>query len=130
MFTQPWAATDDDERRDHIICYQYRADRAAERCAGSTSKSPPWLPSTSQAKRVPHADRCTKAVNRQLESKAHALSGLKGHITNIKNPTSEFLVDAYHRLFQIEKSFGLVNGGRASWSPVISGQRRPGNVRP
>jgi transposase len=48
----------------------------------------------------------TKTVNRQLEAKAHALAGLKGYVTNL-DATAEFVIDAYHRLFQIEKSFRM-----------------------
>ena len=46
-------------------------------------------------------------MNRELEAKTRALAGIKGYITNIENPTSEFVIDAYHRLFQIEKSFRM-----------------------
>jgi hypothetical protein len=48
----------------------------------------------------------TKTVNRQLETKARALAGLKGYVTNL-DTTAEFVIDAYHRLFLIEKSFGM-----------------------
>jgi hypothetical protein len=52
-------------------------------------------------------------VNRTLEAKARALDGLKGYVTNLAacpdgTPvTAEFVIDAYHRLFQIEKSFRM-----------------------
>jgi hypothetical protein len=52
-------------------------------------------------------------VNRTLEAKARALAGLKGYVTNLAacpdgTPvTAEFVIDAYHRLFQIEKSFQM-----------------------
>jgi transposase len=55
----------------------------------------------------------TKSVNRELEAKARALAGLKGYITNLAacpdgTPvTAEFVIAAYHRLFQIEKSFRM-----------------------
>jgi hypothetical protein len=49
----------------------------------------------------------TKTVNRELEAKARGLAGLKGYVTNIDNPTPEFVIDAYHRLFHIEKSFRM-----------------------
>ena len=51
-------------------------------------------------------------MNRALETKARAVAGLKGYLTNLAacpdgTPvTPEFVVDAYHRLIQIEKSFG------------------------
>jgi transposase len=31
----------------------------------------------------------------------------KGYVTNIDNPTPEFVIDAYHRLWRIEKSFPM-----------------------
>lgn len=49
----------------------------------------------------------TKKVNRTLEAKARALAGIKGYITNLDGVTAEFVIDAYHRLFHIEKSFRM-----------------------
>jgi hypothetical protein len=55
----------------------------------------------------------TRTVNRKLEAKARDLAGLKGYVTNLHacpdgTPiTAEFVIDAYHRLFQIEKSFRM-----------------------
>jgi hypothetical protein len=46
-----------------------------------------------------------KSVNRTLEAKARALAGWKGYVTNLPEPSAEFLIGAYHRLFQIEASF-------------------------
>jgi hypothetical protein len=48
----------------------------------------------------------TKTVNRALEAKARALAGLKGYVTNLE-ATAAFVIDSYHRLFQIEKSFRM-----------------------
>jgi hypothetical protein len=48
-----------------------------------------------------------------LETKARALAGLKGYVTNLATcpdgtpVTAEFVIDAYHRLFQIQKSFRM-----------------------
>jgi transposase len=55
----------------------------------------------------------TRRVNRALEAKARAVAGLKGYVTNLAacpdgTPvTHEFVIDAYHRLIQIEKSFRM-----------------------
>jgi hypothetical protein len=49
----------------------------------------------------------TKTVNRDLETKAHALAGLKGYTTNLNDATAEFVIDAYHHLWRIEKSFRM-----------------------
>jgi hypothetical protein len=55
----------------------------------------------------------TRSVNRELEAKARALAGIKGYVTNLRacpdgTPvTPEFVIGAYHQLFQIEKSFRM-----------------------
>jgi len=52
-------------------------------------------------------------VNRELEDKARALAGIKGYLTNLAacpdgTPvTADFVIGAYHQLFQIEKSFRM-----------------------
>ena len=48
-----------------------------------------------------------RSVNRDLEGKARALAGLKGYVTNLQAPTAEYLMGAYHQLWQIEKSFRM-----------------------
>ncbi|MBR7828489.1 hypothetical protein KDK95_19415 [Actinospica sp. MGRD01-02] len=55
----------------------------------------------------------TRTVNRTLEAKSRALAGLKGYVINLESCpagspiTPEFVIGAYHRLFQIEKSFRM-----------------------
>jgi hypothetical protein len=52
-------------------------------------------------------------VNRELEEKARALAGIKGYVTNLRacpdgTPvTADFVIGAYHRLFEIERSFRM-----------------------
>ena len=46
-------------------------------------------------------------MNRDLEAKARGLAGLKGYTTNLTNQTPEFVIDAYHQLWRIEKSFRM-----------------------
>ena len=48
-----------------------------------------------------------RSVNRELEAKARALAGLKAYITNLPDPTPEFVIGAYGRLWRIEKSFRM-----------------------
>ena len=48
-----------------------------------------------------------KSINRALEAKARALAGIKGYITNIPDPTPEFVIGAYHQLWHIEKAFRM-----------------------
>lgn len=35
------------------------------------------------------------------------MAGWKGYLTNLPSPSAEFVIDAYHRLFQIEASFRM-----------------------
>jgi transposase len=51
--------------------------------------------------------RGTWTINRDLESEARALAGFKAYITNIDNPTPEFVIGAYHQLWRIEKTFRM-----------------------
>jgi hypothetical protein len=52
-------------------------------------------------------------VKRELEEKARALAGIKGYVTNLRacpdgTPvTADFVIGAYHRLFEIERSFRM-----------------------
>jgi hypothetical protein len=54
VFTQPWPATEKQKtsrRRDKVVYYQYKADRAAAPCMGSTSRSPrPSRPSPGRSR--------------------------------------------------------------------------------
>jgi hypothetical protein len=87
IFTQPWPAGTTGNRRDQTIYYQYRADRARRTLRGIDQQ----------------------VVNRQLETKARALAGLKGYATNLDPnvAAAQFVIGAYHQLFQIEKSFRM-----------------------
>jgi transposase len=112
VFCQPWPATAADKRRDQTIYYQYRADRARRTLHGideQVAKAERAVAGKAAVKRnrFIRLHGGTRTVNRELEAKARALAGIKGYITNIENPTSEFVIDAYHRLFQIEKSFRM-----------------------
>jgi hypothetical protein len=58
-------------------------------------------------------DGTAHTVNRELEAKARSLAGLKGYITNLQACpdgtliTADFVIAAYHRLIEIEKSFRM-----------------------
>jgi hypothetical protein len=112
IFTQPWPAGPTDNRRDQVIYYQYKADRARRTLRGideQVAKAEKAVAGKVPVKRnrfIQLTD-ATKTVNRELEAKARALAGLKGYLTNIADPTPEFVIGAYQRLFQIEKSFRM-----------------------
>jgi hypothetical protein len=42
-----------------------------------------------------------------LEAKARGLAGLKGYTTNLTEQTPEFVIDAYHQLWRIQRSFRM-----------------------
>ena len=112
VFTQPWPAGPTDARRDQVIYYQYKADRARRTLRGideQITKAEKAVAGKAPVKRnrfitITGGD---KHVNRTLEAKARALAGIKGYTTNIANPTPEFVIGAYHQLWHIEKAFRM-----------------------
>jgi Transposase DDE domain len=118
IFTQPWPAGPNGGRRDQVIYYQYKADRARRALRGideQISKAEKAVAGDAPVKRnrFIRLSGGTRSVNRELEDKARALAGLKGYVTNLRacpdgTPvTAEFVIGAYHQLFQIEKSFRM-----------------------
>jgi hypothetical protein len=118
VFTQRWPAGPAGGRRDQVIYYQYRHDRARRALRGTgeqVAKAETAIAGRAPIKRnrfIQLSDG-THRVNRQLETKARAQAGIKGYITNLAacpdgTPvTAEFVIAAYHRLFEIEKSFRM-----------------------
>jgi Transposase DDE domain len=112
ILTQPWPAGPADKRRDQVIYYQYKADRARRTLRGideQVAKAEKAVAGKVPVKRnrfikLVGAD---KSVNRTLEAKARALAGLKGYITNVAGATAEFVIGSYHRLYEIEASFRM-----------------------
>lgn len=119
VFVQPWPAGPSDKRRDQVRYYQYKHDRARRTLKGideQVRKAEQAVAGKAAVKRnrfVKLTD-ATKTVNRELEAKARALAGIKGYVTNIADPTPEFVIGAYHQLFQIEKSFRMAKSDLAA----------------
>jgi Transposase DDE domain len=118
IFTQRWPAGPKDTRRDQIIYYQYRPDRARRTLRGideQITKAEKAVAGKTAVKRnrFIQLTGATKSVNRALEAKARALAGLKGYVTNLTacpdGPpvTAEFVIGAYRRLYLIEKAFRM-----------------------
>jgi hypothetical protein len=118
IFTQPWPAGPNGGRRDQVIYYQYRRDRARRTLRGideQVAKAEKAIAGKAAVKRNRFVQLSggTRTVNRELEAKARSLAGLKGYVTNLRacpdgTPvTAEFVIGAYHRLFEIEKSFRM-----------------------
>jgi hypothetical protein len=118
VFTQRWPAGPSSQRRDKVIYYNYKADRARRTLRGideQVAKAEKAVAGKVPVKRnrFIQLDGATKSVNRGLEAKARTLAGLKGYVTNLAacpdgTPvTAEFVIGSYHRLFEIEKSFRM-----------------------
>ncbi len=105
-------------RRDKTIYYQYRAGRGRRTLRGideqvaKAEKAVAGLVPVKRNRFITLAEG-QNTVNRDLEAKARALAGLKGYITNLAacpddTPvTAEFVIDACHRLSEIEESFRM-----------------------
>ena len=118
IFTQPWPAGPNGGRRDQVIYYQYKADRARRTLRGideQVCKAEQAVAGRAPVKRNRFIALSggTRSVNRELETKARALAGLKGYVTNLRacpdgTPViPEFVIGSYHQLFQIERSFRM-----------------------
>jgi Transposase DDE domain len=118
VFIQPWPAGPGGGRRDQVIYYQYRHDRARRTLRGideQVRKAEQAVAGNAPVKRNRFIQLSggTRSVNRELEAKARALAGIKGYVTNLRAcpdgaaVTAEFVVGACHHLFQIEKSFRM-----------------------
>ena len=89
IFTQPWPAGPGGGRRDQVIYYQYKADRARRALRGideQVRKAEQAVAGNAPVKRNRFVQLSggTRKVNRQLEEKARALAGLKGYVTNLR----------------------------------------------
>jgi len=115
ILTQPWPATGREKTRGiphRVIHYQYRADRARRTLRGideQIAKAQKAVDGKAPLKRNRFITLSgeTKAIDRDLEAKARALAGWKGYTTNLTDQTPKFIIDAYHRLWRIEKSFRM-----------------------
>jgi len=118
VFTQPWPAGPSSKRRDQVIYYSYKADRARRTLRGideQVAKAAKAVAGLAPVKRnrFIKLDGTLKSINRDLEQKARDLAGLKGYVTNLQacpdgTPvTPEFVIGSYHELWNIEKSFRM-----------------------
>ena len=118
ILTQPWPAGPKEDRRDQVIYYQYRHDRARRTLRGideQVKKAEQAVNGIAPVKRNRFIQLTggTRSVNRELEAKARALAGIKGYVTNLAacpdgTPvTPEFVIGSYHQLYEIERSFRM-----------------------
>jgi hypothetical protein len=127
VFVQPWPAGPTDNRRDHVFYYQYKADRARRTLKGidtQIAKAEKAVAGKEPVKRnrfIKIVD-AKKSVNRELETKARGLAGLKGYVTNLQDPSPELVIGAYHQLWRIEKSFRMCKHDLAA-RPIYAHKR-------
>lgn len=115
LLTQPWPATSGEKARgipDRVVYYQYRHDRARRTLRGideQVAKAQRAVDGQAPVKRNRFIKLAgaTKSVNRDLETKVRALAGWKGYTTNLTGQSAQFVIDAYHQLWRIEKSFRM-----------------------
>ena len=112
ILTQPWARGPSGAQQTETIYYQYRADRARRSLRGideQVRKAADAVAGKTAVKRnrFVRLEGGSKSVNRELEAKTRTLAGWKAYITNLPNPTPEYVIGAYHQLWQIEKSFRM-----------------------
>jgi hypothetical protein len=72
-------------RQAQPAAHEPRKPRDRTRCGGAPVWSPEW----------------------SVRAKARALAGLKGYVTILEAPTAEYVIGAYHQLWQIENSFRM-----------------------
>jgi hypothetical protein len=115
VFTQPWPATPvqkENGRRDKVTYYRYKADSARRSLHGidtQIGKAERAVAGKEPVKRNRFVKLTggDKTINRELEAKARAVAGLKAYITNVVDPSPEFVIGAYHQLWHVEKSFRM-----------------------
>ena len=96
--------------RDRVIHYRYRADSARRSLRGiqtQIEKAEKAVAGKTAVKRNRFVQLAggTRSVNRDLETKAKTLAGWKGYATNVVDESPEFVTNAYHQLWHVEKSF-------------------------
>lgn len=115
ILTQPWPSSTSEKGRavpDRVIHYQYRADRARRTLRGidqQVAKAQRAVDGKASVKRNRYIQLtgATKNINRTLEAKTRALAGWKGYTTNLTGKPATFIIEAYHRLWRIEKAFRM-----------------------
>ena len=96
---------------DHRVVYQYREKRAAldrRNIAKQIAKAEKIVSGTTVATKAKFLTVTTKEkhLNQVLITKARALAGVKGYVTNLDRPDRE-IIAIYHQLWNVEASFRM-----------------------
>ena len=111
IFESSIVVTIDGKRTTRRVVYQYRQKRAALDLANidkTLFKAQKIVDKKADIKRnrflkITGANR---EINEKLVNEARRKAGIKGYVTNLNIPAKQ-VIDAYHSLFQIEKSFRM-----------------------
>jgi transposase len=102
----------DTKKDDYRIIYQYREKRARldiKNIETQITKAKRMVSGDAPLKRNRFVsfESTKKILNKNLIDKAYALAGIKGYVTNLNLPPQK-IINAYHRLFEVEASFRMV----------------------
>jgi len=110
VFTQPWpAGTRADEIRSSTTSTKLTgaSDAAWHRRASKQSREGRRGEDPGQTQPVHHHHRRAQVDQPRTGSQSPRAGRPEGYITNIDNPSAEFVIGAYHQLWHIEKSFHM-----------------------
>lgn len=115
VLTQPWSADAKSKARgvpDRKTHFQYRADRARRTLRGideQIGKAQKAVEGKAPVKRnrFIKLTGAAKSIDRELEAKTRALAGWKAYRTNQTDQPAGVIIDAYHRLWRVEKAFRI-----------------------
>jgi hypothetical protein len=99
------------KRTHRRVIYQYRHKRASMDMLNidkALAKAKNMLDGKAEFKRnrFLKVSGATKEINQTLVDECRLKSGIKGYVTDLDIPAQE-VIDAYHQLFQVEKSFRM-----------------------
>lgn len=111
IFDSYISTTINHKRQKRRVVYQYRQKRASldlRNIEKVVAKAQKMVEGKTQSKRNRFLKVCggTKTINTSLVEEAKRKAGIKGYVTNLDIPAQQ-VIDIYHRLFQVEKSFRM-----------------------
>lgn len=111
IFESSLIVTIDGKRRKRRVIYQYRQKRAAldlSNIEKTLAKAQKIVEKKADIKRnrFLKINGAKREINEVLVDEARRKAGIKGYVTDLDIPAQQ-VIDAYHKLFQVEKSFRM-----------------------
>ncbi len=111
IFESSMTVTVDGKRTKRRVVYQYRTKRAAldlSNIEKTIAKAKKMVENKGDIKRNRFLKITgdVREINIPLVDEAKRKAGIKGYVTDLRIPAQE-VIDAYHQLFQVEKSFRM-----------------------